>query len=306
MAPATTPLEIRGLPLITKTYCGATPAGFHQIAYREYGDKKNPCIIAVHGLTRNAYDFHALGCQLQGEYRFIAVDMPGRGQSDPLRDPAYYTYYQYANDLISLISRLDVTECYWVGTSMGGLLGMILASLPGSPIRKLILNDIGPFVSHDVIQRIRRYAGVEVKTPTRAELEAIAHEIYAPFGPISQENWRKVMDHNIRELEDGTFTFAYDCRVTQQFDTELSTAQNTDPKGNLTFWPYWDALTCDVMVIHGAQSDLLTRSILDKMASRGPQFHYHCVKEAGHAPWLLDPSLLDEIHRWLNRSPNHE
>lgn len=283
-----------------KSYQGLTQDGFHTIAYREYGTKGNPVIVAVHGLTRNSYDFHVLAEKLQNTYHIFALDMIGRGESDYV-NACHYTYQQYISDLMGLLARIDTDHVYWIGTSMGGILGMILASLPQTPIKKLILNDVGAMVSHTVIERLLAYAGVQIKMPNRQQIVDLAKAIYAPFGAIDTPTWDKMLDHSLKKLEDGSYTFAYDPNITSQFSHKEDIKTYQDEEGNLTLWQYWDKITCPVYIINGTDSDLLTPSILSTMKTRGPAFDYHAVAHTGHAPWLVSDDICQVIKKWLDR-----
>lgn len=281
-----------------KYFWGATEDGFHKIVYREYGQRGKPVLVAVHGLTRNCFDFHFLAQSLQDSFHVFALDMVGRGNSDYV-DPKHYTYPQYIMDLTAFLARIDVPEVYWIGTSMGGLLGMIMGSFKNTPIRKLILNDVGPMVTSSVIKRLLDYAGIQLKAPTRQHMIDMARQVYAPFGFIQEKDWQELMAYNIHEQQDGSYTLAYDPLVTKQLEDQGDNHSDRDEEGNLTLWSYWEKLTCPVYVINGLKSDLLTPSILNKMASRGPSFQYYGVPDAGHAPWLIEDDICHRIREWL-------
>jgi pimeloyl-ACP methyl ester carboxylesterase len=199
-------------------------------------------------------------------------------------------------DLTAFLARIDAPEVYWIGTSMGGLLGMILASLKNTPIRKLILNDVGPLVPASVIQRLLSYAGVQILMPTFELMEEKLREIYSNFGRIDEEHWQMMLKHSICQTPEGAYTLTCDPMVTSQFSEAPQNKPYEDEEGNLTVWHYWEKITCPVYVIHGEKSDLLTTSILNKMSQGpGPKFDYYGVADAGHAPWLIKPSICQQI-----------
>src|ERR671918_2843433 len=147
----------------------ASPAGLHRMAYREWGDPRNrEVLVCVHGLTRSARDFDEIARALCAQFRVVCPDVAGRGDSDRLADPKLYTWPQYVADMVTLIARLDAESVNWLGTSLGGLVGMALAAQAGTPVKKLVLNDAGPLVSKVALERIGSYVG---KTPVFASLE---------------------------------------------------------------------------------------------------------------------------------------
>ena len=169
------------------------PSGFHRVVYSEYpGPAGAPTLLCVHGLTRNGKDFDAIAETLSARYRVICPDMPGRGRSEWLKNPAEYAYPLYVQDCAALIARLDVDNVDWLGTSMGGIIGMIVASQPGTPIRKLVLNDIGPFLAKAGLERIASYVGLDPTFPSLEAFEEAIRKLAASFGPLTDDQWRKM------------------------------------------------------------------------------------------------------------------
>jgi len=273
--------------------------GFHALVYNDWGDEDADPIICVHGLTGNGHDFDFLNEELvKLGYRLIAVDMPGRGRSDFLPNPLDYNYNQYCHDLIVLLNHLGYTEpgsIDWLGVSLGGLLGIRLAGLEGSPIRRLILNDVGPTVPKEALDFIHQVISNTYIFDTIQDLEQRMKETRGlTWGPVTEEQWKHMAEHNARALDDGSITYGYDPAIAAVFETA--------PIGDLDLWPLWDQITCPVMTIHGAQSMILTQDILSEMVSRGPGPNMHTVvfEDCGHVPSLWAPNQIQAIKEWLN------
>jgi pimeloyl-ACP methyl ester carboxylesterase len=195
-----------------KQFYGRGLGGFHRIAYTEWGQASaQPPVICVHGLTRNGRDFDYLSRALEGAGRQVfCPDIVGRGKSDWLANPADYNYAQYLTDMTALIARTGAESVDLVGTSMGGRIGMLLAAEANAPIRRLVINDAGPFIS-----RIRAYVG---QSPVFDDLEGVEkymREIYAPFGDLSGENWRHLARHGARTMPDNKLSVAWDPAIAQ-------------------------------------------------------------------------------------------
>ena len=263
------------------------------MAYLEWGDPRNrDVLICVHGLTRAARDFDEVARSLCDHYRVVCPDVAGRGDSDRLADPMLYVVPQYAADMVTLIARLDVELVDWVGTSMGGLIGMALASMSGSPLRKLVLNDAGPVVSHASLERIGTYVGLTPSFPTFDEAVKYVRTISAPFGPHSEAQWRFLASNWVRKGDDGAWRPHYDARIAEPFKATM-------PKGDMELWNLYDAIRCPTLVLRGAQSDLLTKQTVEEMARRGPKAKVVEIAGVGHAPTLLNPDQIKHIRDFL-------
>jgi pimeloyl-ACP methyl ester carboxylesterase len=194
------------------------PHGLHRMAYTEWGEAANPrVLLCVHGLTRNGRDFDVLANALASDYRVVCPDVVGRGRSDRLFVSDDYALPVYANDLMTLIARLGVDSVHWLGTSMGGLIGMFLSSLPGSPISRLVLNDVGPVIGVDALQRIGEYLG---KSPDFADLdaaEAYVRTVCAPFGALTDAQWRYMTAVGTRARTGGGFEMDYDRAIAKPY-----------------------------------------------------------------------------------------
>ena len=271
----------------------ASPKGLHRIAYLEWGDPRNrDVLMCVHGLTRSAHDFDALARELCGHYRVVCPDLAGRGDSDRLADPMLYDVPQYVADMVTLIARLDVDTVDWVGTSLGGIVGMGLAALPGTPVRRLVLNDCGPVISHASLERIATYVGLTPEFPTFEQATQYVRTISAPFGPHSEAQWRFLASNWVRQGKDGVWRPHYDPRIAVPFKTNM-------PEGDMTFWDVYDAIRCPTLVLRGAQSDLLLRSTVAEMAKRGPKARVIEIEGVGHAPSLLHADQIRLVREFL-------
>jgi pimeloyl-ACP methyl ester carboxylesterase len=271
----------------------ASPAGLHRVAYQEWGDPRNrDVLICVHGLTRSGRDFDELARALCGQFRIVCPDVAGRGDSDRLADPKHYTWAQYVADMVTLIARLDVEVVNWLGTSMGGLVGMALAAQPGNPIRKLILNDAAPVIAKAALERLAAYVGQELSFGTLEEAEKYVRTISAPFGPHSDAQWRFLTENWVRRGEDGRLRPHYDTRIVEVF-------RATMPEKDLELWQLYDAVRCPTLLVRGEQSDLVSRQTAAEMASRGPKAKVVEIRGVGHAPTLLHSEQIAVVRDFL-------
>jgi pimeloyl-ACP methyl ester carboxylesterase len=273
-------------------YClGLSAAGFHRAAYVAWGTGQSsgkPPVICVHGLTRNGRDFDRLAAALAPDRDVFCPDIVGRGRSDWLKDPAGYTYPQYCADMNALIARLGVEQVDWVGTSMGGLIGMTLAAMPNSPIRRLVLNDVGPLVPRLALQRLAGYVGKDPHFNDLAGVEAYLRQVHAPFGVLDDEAWRHLATHGHRRLPDGRFALAYDPGIGRGFSA--AAAKDVD----LT--SLWQTVRCPVLVLRGANSDLLLPETAKQMAAKSTVVE---IPGVGHAPSLMVPDQIELLRSWL-------
>ncbi|HZQ74297.1 MAG TPA: alpha/beta hydrolase [Burkholderiales bacterium] len=271
-----------------------SPKGLHRVSYLEWGDPRNrDVVVCVHGLTRSARDFDELARALSGRLRVVCPDIAGRGESDRLVDPMLYAVPQYVADMVTLIARLDVETVSWVGTSMGGVIGMALAAQPGSPVKRLVLNDAGPVLSRASLERIAAYVGNAPAFPTLEAAEQYVRAVSASFGPHSDAQWRFLTEAWVRRNDDGSYAPQYDPRIAQAY-------RATIPKeGPLEFWPVYDAVRCPTLVLRGALSDLLERATCAQMAARGPRARTVEIQGVGHAPTLLHADQIALVREFL-------
>ncbi|PKO83314.1 MAG: alpha/beta hydrolase [Betaproteobacteria bacterium HGW-Betaproteobacteria-11] len=270
--------------------------GFHRMAYVEWGVADNPrVLVCVHGLTRCGRDFDFLAQALENEYRVVCPDVVGRGLSGWLKTKALYGLPQYCADMAVLIARLGVESVDWVGTSMGGLIGMALAAQPDSPIRRLVLNDVGPVITAASLQRIGDYLGNPPRFATLDEAERYIRTVSASFGRLTDAQWRHLTVHVVRQDADGQYAFRYDPGITESYRA----AQLASGDKDIELWPLYDAITCPTLVLRGAQSDLLTPAALLAMQSRGPRAQAIEIPDVGHAPMLLDGTQVTPVRDFL-------
>jgi pimeloyl-ACP methyl ester carboxylesterase len=277
--------------LIEKNFLGLTTRGFHHVAYNEWGKKdRAQTVICVHGLTRNSHDFDALAQALEQDRRVASVDLVGRGRSDWLADKQQYTFATYCGDMVALMARLGQETYDWVGTSLGGFIGMFLAAQPSSPIRRLVINDAGAFVPKSAPQRMLEYVGIERLFQTLADAEKYFREIYKTFGPLTDAQWAELTRHSVRRrIEDRAYTLTYDPDIV---------APMRNPQ-DLNLWPIWEEIRCPVLLLRGSESDVLTPDIVERMLKRGPKTEVVEFPGVGHAPALRDAQQIDVIKRWL-------
>jgi pimeloyl-ACP methyl ester carboxylesterase len=268
----------------------ADPHGFHRMRYVEWGEEKNPrVLICVHGLTRNARDFDYIAERLADAYRVVCPDIVGRGRSDWLRVKTDYTYPVYCTDMAALIGKMGAETVDWLGTSMGGIIGMILASLPGSPLRKLIINDVGSIVPKAAQERILQYVGKEVAFESIAALDAAIRAV-SPFGELTDEQWRHLAVTAAKQDDKGRWIFRYDPDIAENFRGK--------PLVDVDLRPYWNGVRCPVLVIRGESSDLLTPENFEDMKRR-PRTETLVVPRCGHAPMLMDDMQVMAVRRFL-------
>lgn len=267
-----------------------SPAGLHTMAYKQWGDRDNPrVLVCVHGVTRVSDDFDDLAAALSGRYRVVCPDVVGRGRSGRLQNPMLYQIPQYVSDMVTLLARLDVESVDWFGTSMGGLIGMTLASLENSPIRRLILNDIGPALNPAAMARIGDYIGADVRFDTFEEGLHYIRSVSAPFGPHTDAQWRKMTSDVLRQNEDGQWVRHYDLGIAVPFK---AAAAQSSQHSEAALWAAYDAIRCPTLLVRGESSDLLSRETAEEMTRRGPRATLAEIPGVGHAPMFMQPEQI--------------
>ena len=277
---------------------GLSTKGFHRIAYVEWSpDADDIPVICLHGLTRQGRDFDYLAADLAKRgRRVICPDLPGRGRSDPLADPDDYGLPQYCADMNALIARLGAREVDWVGTSLGGLVGIVMAGMPGSCIRQLVVNDIGPYVSSTGLMRIGGYLR-EMPTAfaTLDRAEEYFRRILAPYGNLRDEQWRHITKHSVRwDARRDFFLMMCDREIARGFRSAWFASVNV--------WKYWEQISARTLIIHGAKSDLLTPELCDEMMARNPNALMHRFEECGHVPPLFERHQTKVVTDFLTGS----
>lgn len=270
------------------------PEGFRQMAYRDWGAENSPTdpvLICVHGLTRNAADFDPLASALSDSYRVLCPDVLGRGSSEWLTNPLGYAYDGYVSDMAALIARSGAATVDWVGTSMGGLIGLFLAASPGTPVRRLVLNDVGPVIGGDFIRFLKTYVGIDPRFATLEEAERFFRFAHAGFGALTDEQWSALTAASVHPVDGGGFRLAY--------DPALAVPLQSLPDNDIDLWAVWNAVTVPTLVLRGAESPLLDRAMAARMAER-PGVTVEEIPGCGHAPALMDPAQIDLVRRWLS------
>lgn len=271
----------------------ASPSGLHRMAYTEWGAPDNPrVLVCVHGLTRNARDFDRLAGALAQHYRVICPDVVGRGQSGHLKNPAFYSVPQYVADMVTLIARLNVQTVHWVGTSMGGLIGMALASMENTPIRKLLLNDVGPLITLESLQRIATYVGTDPTWATFDEALNFVKLVSTPFGLLTEADWMHLTEHSISQRSDGRWGFLYDPAIASPFKATFADK-------DIDLWPIYELIKCPTLVLRGAESDLLKHETWQEMGERGPRAKLAEIQGVGHAPMFMTDEQISLARDFL-------
>lgn len=282
----------------------------HRVGYWEWnqtGQVDHPhVIVCVHGLTRQGRDFDVLAQALSHHARVICPDIAGRGQSDWLADPMAYGVPQYAFDMLVLLTQVHaqypIAQLDWVGTSMGGLIGMAVAGTPDLalpvPIRRLLLNDVGPRLEWSALQRIGTYVG---QSPRFASVEEGAAWLLvqsADFGPHTDAQWLALSEPMLRPGPEGGFVLHYDPKIAVPMQ---GMTQEQVVQGEALLWNLYDAITAQTLVLRGAKSDLLTAQTVQEMAQRGPKAHSVTLECVGHAPTLVQPEQVALVKEFLFR-----
>lgn len=267
-----------------------------EIHYTDWGAPDAPVVIAWHGLARTGRDMDEIAHALSTRhgFRVICPDTIGRGLSQwsPVPDQEY-TLDFYARLGVALMDALALPTVRWVGTSMGGAVGIAVAGgTQGDRITRLVLNDSGPELAAAAVARIRAYAGQPPAFATLGELEAFYRSVYAPFGYLSDREWTKLAETSMRRLPDGRVTPHYDPAIVRQFERQPD---------DYLLWSAWDRIACPVLCLRGATSDLLLPPVCDAMRDRGPRAEVLEVAGCGHAPALNVPEQLDPVAAFLSR-----
>lgn len=270
--------------------------GLHRMAYVQWGDPANRrVLVCVHGLARQGRDFDVFAQAMSDRYRVVCPDVVGRGRSDWLADPAGYQIPAYVADMVTLLARLDAEEVHWVGTSMGGLIGLGLATLPNSPVKKLVLNDVGPAIEAAALQRIGTYLGAPGRWGSVDEAADFLWSISASFGPHTREQWLALTRPMLEPDGDG-FKLHYDPAIAVPFRAITPEAALA---GEAALWAAYDALRCPTLIVRGADSDLLSRETAQAMTQRGPKARLAEFEGVGHAPTLIAPEQIAAVREFL-------
>ena len=272
--------------------------GLHRMAYWQWervGGASDRVLVCAHGVSRQGRDFDVLARAMQDGWRVVCPDVVGRGESDRLVDPGGYALPAYVADMVTLLARLDATTVHWLGTSMGALIGIGLAGLPGSPISRLVINDIGPSIDPSGLRRIGEYLGVPLSWASEDEAADYLLTISRGFGPHSREEWLALTRPMLRR-EGDRFRLHYDPAIgaaLREITPELARA------GEAALWAAYDRIACPTLILRGAESDVLSRATAEAMSARGPKARVHEFAGVGHAPTLVAADQVAVVRAFL-------
>ena len=272
--------------------------GLHRMAYWQWeraGGSAERVLVCVHGLARQGRDFDTLARAMRDGWRVVCPDVVGRGESDRLADPSAYQITTYVADMVTLLARLDATTVHWFGTSMGGLIGMALAALPGSPITRLVLNDVGPTIDAAGIARIGAYLGLPLNWASEDEAADYLLTISQGFGPHSRDEWLALTRPMLRR-EGDRWRLHYDPAIgvpLRAMTPAIAAA------GEAALWDAYDAIRCPTLVLRGAESDVLVPATAAAMAARGPKARVHEFAGVGHAPTIVAADQVAVVREFL-------
>ena len=264
-----------------------------ELHYTEWGRQHAEVVVAWHGLARTGRDMDDIAEHLAQRWRVICPDTLGRGLSQwsPVPDDEYHLGF-YAAQAVDLLDQLGIAQCHWLGTSMGGAIGLrAAATVLRGRIQRLVMNDIGPELAAPAVARIRGYAGSPPAFATVGELEQYFRTVYKPYGALTDAQWRRLTETSVRRLPDGRVTPHYDPAMVRQF---IAHPQDYDQ------WDAWDALPIPVLVLRGADSDLLLPDVAEAMRNRGPRAVVVTIPGCGHAPALNTPAQFALVERFFN------
>ncbi len=311
------------------SFLSLSPGGFHRIAYLDWGKRTAAqVVVCVHGLSRNCRDFDWLARDLARDCRVVCPDVVGRGDSEWLTDKSDYSFSTYLSDAAALIARITApappvhmgvlrgtlsrsrksadgpAQIDWLGTSMGGLIGMLLAAKRDSPIRRLVLNDVGAFISWGSLYRLKGYVAGGGAFKSAAEVEAYLREACAAFGPLTDEQWRHLAEHSAAAGDDGRYHLRYDPAIGDTMrvnspDPELPLGPNF--LAGIDLWSTWAEVRCPTLVLRGAESDVLSRDTLERMRALRPDTEVLELPGIGHAPALMSYDQIAAVREFLLR-----
>ena len=311
------------MSFVRGSFLSLAPGGFHRVAYFDWGNPSSGrSIICVHGLSRNSRDFDFLARDLARDWRVVCMDVAGRGESEWLSDKADYRFSTYLADAAALIARITTPppkpyfgafrgrranarelQIDWVGTSMGGLIGMLLAAKAGSPIRRLVLNDIGPFIPWAALYRLKGYVDGGRVFQEVDEVEAYLRDACEPFGSLSDEHWRHLAEHSVDAVDGGGYRLRYDpdIRHTMRGHTDPEFPLGPTVFSGIDLWTVWSEIRCPILVLRGAQSDVLSGSTLGRMRASKPGLDVVEFPGVGHAPALMSEPQIARVREFLSR-----
>ncbi|QEY51293.1 alpha/beta fold hydrolase [Legionella longbeachae] len=273
---------------------GIDSQSFHNMTYYEWGDSNNPeVLVCVHGLFRNARDFDDLAQVLSSNYRVICPDMVGRGLSDKVCNPKDYSTLTYISDITILLAQLGVRKIDYLGTSMGGIIGMVMAAMKNSPIKKLVLNDIGPFVDTKALQRIVAYGkeGSARSFETLGEVEAYLKKTYSSFDQLNPKQWQHLALCGVWQNPMKQYQLAYDPQI---IENVILATQNNAPQ-----WALWSRIQCPILLLHASLSDVLSNDTVAKMQQLQTTLETVSIPGIGHPVSLMKKDEIELVKQWF-------
>jgi len=274
--------------------------GFHDLHYVEWGRRNaRRTIVCCHGYSGNARDFDYLARELAADARVICIDVAGRGESQWLANPMGYHFGQFLADVHSLLLHLELKEVEWVGTSMGGLLGMLLASKPGSPVKRLVMNDVGAFLPTDALQAIARNLEAPERFDSLDAVEQHMRHTHREWGELTAEQWRHFAVHGSRRTDDGGWRLHFDPQIAR-------VARPMPLMPGLFFWDAWYRVDCPVLLLRGALSRVFPESVAEAMLDVKPMATLVEFPECGHVPALMSSEQIAVVRNFLRGIPSQD
>lgn len=271
----------------------------HNISYLEWGEKNNKDIVlCLHGLTRNALDFEYIGEALSKNFRVIAIDLPGRGKSSWLANKNHYNYNTYVKDVILLLKRLSINSVHFIGTSMGGIIGMAIATYYPKYIRSLVINDVGPELPKNTVKRIEKYVNLDISFASLNEAKGHIKKIFKHFGIIEEKDWDHITYNSVRLCDDNKYRLSYDPNILEGTSLRKTESSKNIRDEFIDLWYLWKKIKCPSLLIHGKKSDILLNSTIEKMYLYR-DFDLYEIENAGHAPALIHKNDIEMIDSWL-------
>lgn len=302
-APETTMTD-QDLHIEEKNVLGLSDEGFHRLAYREWSSSHHtdnqPTIVCVHGVTRLSHDFDTFARAAAKDYRVICVDLVGRGNSSWLRKQRNYNFLQYCADINALFASLNCCSLHYLGTSLGGMIGLTLAAMHRTPIKSLVLNDIGPEPKLSEIRRLGRYIGKAPEFETIREARLYIEQIYKGFGTLDKEDWKRITKYSVK-LQDGVYVMHYDPKIGEAYRASYSYY-------GYNLWRYWRRIHCPTLTLRGENSTFLSDITLEKMLNRGLDAQAIIIPDAAHAPMLTSEHEINSIKEFFDsvEKGNHQ
>ncbi len=271
------------------------PKGNYTLAYSEWGDPKaKKVLFCVHGILRNRHDFDYLAQSLADHYRVICVDMVGRGQSSWLENPSNYNYHFYTRGMIQMLEKLDIDTVDWLGSSMGGIIGMMVAAKDRKRINKMVLNDVGPYVDGNVIFNITKYITKHYEFDNYQDASDYIHILLSPFGIKNSEDiWDHVLKNSLKKADNGKFMLSYDSKIYEGLQERLVNV------ADVNMWDEWDKIDIPVLVLRGERSKFLTEKTLELMVEGRNNVNYKIYPGVGHTPSLMYFDQVADVRNWL-------